>query len=228
MSDIRTRINVYKYNDDYTGISVKEGKPVINKLVYLSEKRAFELRSDVYRDIFSVYDEFRSISENISFESNYNISTTIEEARRTYLSLGGFVDKMKTLCTLLLDPEVVGHISISDLPWVEREIKNYIYYLGPKKIKALGCEELKLKAELENSLSSSLIKEKFIINFLIGEKYSLKYIKETLRGIYQDLGLTKTPKATDLEEYFIIKLIKIYDPTTKKQSSGYLIQSLKS
>ena len=62
---------------------------------------------------------------------------------------------------------------------------------------------------------------------MLGYKYSLKEIKGTIALIYQSLGLSKTPKATDILEYFNVKEVFIYDPVTKKQSKGYLIQSLK-
>jgi hypothetical protein len=35
----------------------------------------------------------------------------------------------------------------------------------------------------------------------------LKYIKETLQSIYDELGLTKKAKATDLDEWFETKQI---------------------
>lgn len=225
--DLRTRIKNYKYQNDYTGISEKEGKIVFNKLVLLAEKRAFELRSNVYKTSFNVYEELNKISsENISFETSEYIQSTINQAWVNFNNETFFTEKMKILCDLFLN-SLCGRISVSDLPWIPREYCNYLNYLGPEKIRALSYVENDIKNEITNLRSGSEIQKKFISTFTIGEKYSLKSIKETLRRIYQDLGLSKTPKATDLEEYFVIKLIKIYDPSTKKQSSGYLIQSLK-
>ena len=138
-----------------------------------------------------------------------------------------FVDKMKILCTLLLDEKVKGRISISELSWISRDHKNYLNYLGPEKIKALGYVELDLKRELANINSGSLIKSELISYFFIGKRYSLKEIKETLRDIYVNLSLTKTPKASDLEDYFEVRLIKFYDPREAKRVKGYEILSLK-
>ena len=44
--------------------------------------------------------------------------------------------------------------------------------------------------------------------FPVGNKYTLKYIKEQLELIYTDFKLAKTPKATDLEQWFEIKSIQ--------------------
>ena len=60
-----------------------------------------------------------------------------------------------------------------------------------------------------------------------GERYLLKEIKDILREIYNSLNLTKTPKASDLEKYFEVKEVMLYDPITKKRDRGYEILSLK-
>ena len=60
--DFRLRISAKKYNEDYTGICEKTGEPTLNKLVMLAEKRAFELRSNIYKNDVLVYNEFEGIS----------------------------------------------------------------------------------------------------------------------------------------------------------------------
>jgi hypothetical protein len=133
---------------------------------------------------------------------------------------------MKLVCSLLLG-EFRGRISISDLTWVPRTFKNYLNSLGPEKIRALGYEELELKSEISNRNKSNEAWEDISKEFIPGNKYSLKYIKEKLRIIYKNLNITKTPKATDLENYFNLQEVLISDPITKKRVKGYLILSLK-
>ena len=214
LSDIRTRIKTFGYGQDYTGINTRTGTLSINKLVLLSERRAFELRSGIYRDTISVYNEFGSISDNTDFELTSSLSFDIEETKKNFESLGRFVDKMKTICSLILDKQR-GRVSVSDLPWIPRNYRNYLNYLGPEKIRSLRYEELELKKAMNDLQSNDLVKNEFLKVFLIGEKYLLKDIKEVIKKIYIDLNITKTPKATDLELYFNIKNCLIYDSVTK-------------
>lgn len=50
-----------------------------------------------------------------------------------------------------------------------------------------------------------LIKEIYL-TFKEGDRYPAKDLKNMIGEIYKKLGITKTPKATDLKDYF--KLIK--------------------
>ena len=227
IEDLRTRIKVYRYNNDYTGISVKEGKPVVNKLVYLSEKRAFELRSNTYKTVFNVYNEFQSLLEEVSLESSELMNQFILECKDLYEQKTFFVEKMKVLCELFLNERTRGRISPSDILWISREYKNYLNILGPERIRALGYCEVNLKKELANLSGSFKVLEELIMVFTIGNRYLLKDIKDILKDIYQKLGLTKTAKASDLEEYFEVRIVWLKDPISKKQSKGYEILSLK-
>ena len=83
LTDFRLRIIAHKYQNDYTGISKKEGKPVINKLVLLAEKRAFELRSNTYKTVFSVYDEFKEFAGD-SLETNSEMQQFIQNCMNEF------------------------------------------------------------------------------------------------------------------------------------------------
>ena len=58
-------------------------------------------------------------------------------------------------------------------------------------------------------------------------KYTLKDIKNSLKIIYDELGVSNSPKASDIENYFEIKPILIQNKETKKRDKGYLIISKK-
>ena len=57
-----------------------------------------------------------------------------------------------------------------------------------------------------NTTSDSVLYNTIYTKFKCGERYTSKDLKEILREIYQDLGISRTPKANDLGQYF--KLIK--------------------
>ena len=59
-------------------------------------------------------------------------------------------------------------------------------------------------------------------------RYTKSYIKEKLKKIYDKLGYSKTAKASDIEEYFEIKVCQILNKETKKYDNGFeLIKKLK-
>ena len=226
LSDLRTRVKVYKYSGDYTGIQESTGIPVINKLVMISERRAFELRSNIYKNDVQVYNEFADLSMELSKEDAMERNNEILIQRSLFNSNGSFETKMKSVCEFLLNPKWYGHIHVSDLFWLPLNMRNYLIQLGPKRIKEIGCREIDIRRDILNSSCGDEIRLKFIEKFRVGERYSLKDIKQEVSNIYSVLSITKTPKAIDLEEYFEVKKCTICLKDGKR-INGYEILSLK-
>ena len=227
LQDYRDRISNYHYSKDYTGINEKTGEPVINKLVYLSEKRAFELRSNSYKTEVSVYNEFLNVSGTIILDNhNLEVQEELNGLHQDILGSGSFVFKMEKVCTFL--EKYRGWISLSDIRGLSNNFRNYISLLGIERIKALGYKEADLKREVSILSSGSEIREFFISRIFIGKRYSLKELKDIIKQIYDELNLAKTPKASDVLEIFEVKSIVIVDKTTKKRIAGYEIISLKN
>jgi hypothetical protein len=227
LQDYRDRISNYHYNKDYTGINEKLGEPVINKLVYLSEKRAFELRSNTYKTEVSVYNEFLDISGTVVLDNhNSKIQEELQILYQEILGPGSFAFKMEKVCRFL--EKYRGWVSLSDIRGLSNNFRNYISLLGIERIRALGYKEAELKREVSILSSGSEIKKSFIDRIFVGKRYSLKELKDIIKSIYIDLNLTKTPKASDVLEIFEVKPIVIIDKETKKRIAGYEILSLKS
>ena len=72
--------------------------------------------------------------------------------------------------------------------------------------------------DLKSDLSEELNKV-----FTIGLKISKANAKEALRSIYERLGYSKTPKATDLEGYFELRPCQIKNQETGKIDNGFEI-----
>lgn len=64
--------------------------------------------------------------------------------------------------------------------------------------------------------------------FKVGQSYTKKEIKFILGNLYRDLGLSRTPKATDLEEYFVLERARFTDPDTKKRIEGFKLISYRA
>ena len=94
-------------------------------------------------------------------------------------------------------------------------------YMVLLDVEQVSYEEANLK---EKSIN---LKLQFISIFKIGSKYTLKDIKGVIKDIYLKSNISKTPKASDLCNYFEVSEVKIYDSVLKKQNKGYLILGIK-
>ena len=115
----------------------------------------------------------------------------------------------------------------------DTRFSKYYWTIQPGRAGTLHYNSGNLESEYINIIHptdvSSLgfaIREKILKTFLVGNKYSKPDIKETLRKIYEDCGYNKTPKASDLNIYFEIKLCKVIG-SSDKQDNGFKIIKIK-
>ena len=155
----------------------------------------------------------KNFPEDIDIKDAFpDISIELEKEVQNFLdtkfySTGIFEKKMKMYCEFM------------DLHQGNKEISNMIYFkikdskyrdfynfYGTKGCKAVSYKENKLRIGMLDTTSDSVLYNTIYTRFKCGERYTSKDLKEILREIYQDLGISKTPKANDLGQYF--KLIK--------------------
>ena len=107
----------------------------------------------------------------------------------------------------------------------EPEYQKYYDFYGTS-----GCKSKEfVKKNLEKGFINNIREDSITINsiFNIGASYTKKDIKQKLKDIYSSLGISKTPKATDLEKYFVIDEVKISNPETGKRENGFKLISKK-
>ena len=194
-------------------------KPVINQLVLVNEIRAFRIQQVDYKDRFSV---FSSVHSKLTPDDIVNRDVT--RFFCIYDTLTTMHDKLKMLCeyNFISDIElniVLGQIADSD------EVKSYYLALGPKKLKALTYSKTYIKKELGIvTFSKELLINTITLNFNPGEKYSLSDLKVKLGNLYNSINYDATPKASDIENYFDVKSVVMYEKKedgTRKQIRGY-------
>ena len=194
-------------------------KPVINQLVLVNEIRAFQIQQVDYKDRFSV---FSSVHSKLTPDDIINRDVT--RFFCIYDTLTTMHDKLKMLCeyNFISDIElniVLGQIADSD------EVKSYYLALGPKKLKALTYSKTYIKKELGIvTFSKELLINTITLNFNPGEKYSLSDLKVKLGNLYNSINYDATPKASDIENYFDVKSVVMYEKKedgTRKQIRGY-------
>ena len=218
------------YKNDYLGVSGRTGKATFNYLVKIADQRAYDVSRKEYIDDITIRRGIEGISS-----SNVELVSDIDlELRGVYDFLVSefdkdkdFVRRMKLLCDVYFQhPSFFQSYANSPLQCIiPIEYQNYISLLGFEKIRALSYQEsniisyIQSQQNLQNSSITSL--------FNVGSKYSKVQIKEMLREFYINNNITKTPKATDLLDYFELKSCQFIDNTLGKRVDGFLIVSKK-
>ena len=197
-------------------------KPVVNELVLVNELRAFRIQQIDYADRFAVFSTIHNKltkddiinNEAYKFLDKYN---SLTEARK----------KLILLCECSLSGDLSNeaiNIILSQIPDSDY-IKSYYKSLGPQRLKALGYIRANIEKELGIvTFSWELLMDSIYLEFKENEKYSLSSLKIKLGSLYKSINYTKTPKASDIENWFEIKKIKLYEKYldgTRKQSKGY-------
>ena len=219
------------YKNDYLGISKRTGKVMSNYLVMIADKRAYDVTRREYIDEITIKRGIESISTANVEVIGGNIELELQQAYDHLLSEfnkdKNFERRMKLLCdTYFQYPEFYTKYANSPLPcMIPIEYQNYINILGFERIRALSYQEALILREIETLKSLSNVDISSI--FTIGEKYSTIQIKSMLGEFYKANKIHKTPKASDLDEYFIMKPVKVKNPDSSKWEHGFEIISRK-
>ena len=210
----------YNYKDNYVAVNIDptSGKlyPVFNKLVRISELRAFEIQQCDYADRFSVFNELGKVTE-------FKSKDEYLEFFSVYDALSDRRSKLKYLVNYGLDGnDISGILEVIS----ERRFKDYIEVLGLKQIKSLGYVPSVIDKRLNLlTFDKNSLKERILSDFNIGESYTKSSIKEKLGELYKELGYKAKPKASDLEDYFNIKSCTM--TVDSKRVNGFKILSKK-
>ena len=127
-----------------------------------------------------------------------------------YQKLGTFKAKLRYLCEFGFNDNVIS--IVLDQIGEHDNIKSYYTALGPQKLRALGYDRYKIEKELGIVTFSYELLESTIYNeFKVGDKLTLSGIKDRLGYLYSSINYTAVPKATDLEKFFEVRPIVIYE-----------------
>jgi hypothetical protein len=219
---------VQHYKNNYVAVSIKkeywtdeegnthskivEMTPVFNKLMLISEMRAFEVQQVDYKDRFTV---FSAVDQSGLEGATPNSCRLTEEFNK----LGDTTSKLKFLVKAGENEELTKEDINAFLELIPPKYKDYYNIVGIEIIKACSYIESEVKKRWRKEVSKGDIQEEVVAKiydiFSIGKKYSKKDIKDKLKELYQKMGYEKTPKTTDLDLLFVMKDTKLKDSTGK-------------
>ena len=229
----QTLAKTQNYKSDYVGVDVvyndatgdKILVPHVNELVYVNELRAFKIQQIDYADRLTLFSTVHDTIETYDSGINRDAKRVLEE----YESLTDVQDKYKLLCESPY-PEEVIKIVVNQLHDSDPVKGNYLS-LGPQKLKALSYKKINIQKALGIVTFNPLLLQNHIYqDFKVGDKLTLSEIKQRLVSIYNSINYDKVAKANDLESYFEVKKIVIYEKNpdgSRKQIKGYELLSQK-
>ena len=92
-------------------------------------------------------------------------------------------------------------------------------------MKTLEYQESLIRKEWNRIMGNHQIKdelqERIYQEFQVGQSYTKSFIKEKLREIYLELGYQKTPKASQINDWFETKIATIIDKESGKRENGF-------
>lgn len=201
------------YRTDYLYIDEND-QPKMNYLVMLAEKRAAEIHSIDYADRFNM---FSAISKSIQ-NKNSPFNDEISKFYDGYNKLNENLKLSRKITNYRL--KYIDEFGLSEqaFDYIKNNIGGKIQellLLGLDRIRELNYDPERIEQELV--LDNIDLKDIIFNTFHIGEKLLIPDIKFKLKSIYDQLGIKKTPKATNLDRWFEIKQIYI------KRAKGYEI-----
>lgn len=197
----------YNYRDDYVAVNIEEDPetggpkliPVVNNLVLVSERRAFDMQQTEYADRFTVFNEVGKVSTIKA------MSDKVSEFFEEYELRDSRQRKLKFLC------ESFEKFDKSEWRYIldnltEIHFQEYIEVLGLEECKAQAYNTSLLNKKLDVlSFDKTKLNELILNEFKVGSTYPKSYIKIKLAELYNAVGYRATAKASDLENLFTIK-----------------------
>ena len=182
------------------------------------------LLSKRFKNIVQIDRYFLSVFDFDTHKNDIK-SVKITEFLVQFDSYTQFTEKMKFLCDNVNNFTEEEFSSI--LGSIDIVFKNYFTVLGRDRIRALQYKKSVLNSEYQrqknNQFNSRNLDDIVYSEFKVGEKYLKSYIKQRLGEIYESLGIKLSPKATDLEKYFELKLVDVVDEFGKRTKGFKLI-----
>ena len=181
-----------KHNPNELYITTTSGEPVINNLLIVSERYCY--------DVIKNHHLWFIMSSN-AYGKAY--SMPVQELKDRLSKSQSLADALRVAYDYFVCADTA--LKADYLMMLRNEGYNYVGYyyssLSPERIKACGFNSTKLDTEIANNNAGHKISMYLPQYFEPGKVYTRKYIKEMLQEIYDNLGIKKSAKATDLNEY---------------------------
>ena len=221
IKDFRRIPDNVKYQDSYTMYDELKGEFVFNRLAYVNEQYCFDVQKFNYQNGVIVKKLLQDSSFDVSENQTYAV---YQEQLKHLIKKEPFVDRMQAYCEYRAKQGLIVNLAMSTLESKYPELRYYYEALGVDRIKALNYKEKKLLNEIHIMKTKNKIRHELHGIIHIGDRILTTDIQQTLHDVYDRLGIDKSPKAADLNEFFEIHPVKI--PTANGRKNGFEIRGI--
>lgn len=221
IKDFRRIPDNVKYQDSYTMYDEQKGEFVFNRLAYVNEQYCFDVQKFNYQNGVIVKKLLQDSSFDVSENQTYAV---YQEQLKHLIKKEPFVDRMQAYCEYRAKQGLIVNLAMSTLESKYPELRYYYEALGADRIKALNYKEKKLLNEIHIMKTKNKIRHELHGIIHIGDRILTADIQQTLHDVYDRLGIDKSPKAADLNEFFEIHPVKI--PTANGRKNGFEIRGI--
>ena len=221
IKDFRRIPDNVKYQDSYTMYDEQKGEFVFNRLAYVNEQYCFDVQKFNYQNGVIVKKLLQDSSFDVSENQTYAV---YQEQLKHLIKKEPFVDRMQAYCEYRAKQGLIVNLAMPTLESKYPELRYYYEALGVDRIKALNYKEKKLLNEIHIMKTKNKIRHELHGIIHIGDIILTTDIQQTLHDVYDRLGIDKSPKATDLNEFFEIHPVKI--PTANGRKNGFEIRGI--
>lgn len=221
IKDFRRIPDNVKYQDSYTMYDEQKGEFVFNRLAYVNEQYCFDVQKFNYQNGVIVKKLLQDSSFDVSENQTYAV---YQEQLKHLIKKEPFVDRMQAYCEYRAKQGLIVNLAMPTLESKYPELRYYYEALGVDRIKALNYKEKKLLNEIHIMKTKNKIRHELHGIIHIGDRILTTDIQQTLHDVYDRLGIDKSPKATDLNEFFEIHSVKI--PTANGRKNGFEIRGI--
>jgi len=180
-------------NPDAYYVNTLNGYPEIDPLLMLDEQYS--------HDILVNHTHWFIVSGGNGGNNSYSLP--VQNLMNQLPQIYGPEDKLRETCNIIKQyPQLKNEIN--QMLWSEgyNDISHYINNLPISRITALGYNSTRMDREIQAMQNIPQLGPIIAIRFQVGQKYTRDNIKSVLQEVYNNAGIHKTAKATDLQEYF--------------------------
>ena len=217
----------HKFQSQITIASMVIGEGDTEKIKRIEKYLWYKFGEGIDNVIDEEFSEYKEeiINKTLEYKQEEKNNKSIKYFREEFNRDEVFTRRMKMLCDCYFaDSNFFTDYAKTLQTIIPREYYNYINLLGFERIRALSYKESEIQKEIRLNKALQYSTPTTTL-FTVGSRYSKKQIKEMLGEYYEENNITKTPKATDLEQYFNLKPIKL--KVNDKWEHGFEIISLK-
>ena len=224
-------IEYSNYKGDFVSISETSGRPVYNKLIEIADERAWDVTRKDYQDTISVTKAIKDLKNLETRVIDYYDEDGLILKRfldDKFYSSYTFRERMKLYCEFrdkYQDNPVIMEGLLHKI--TDYRFHQYYNYYGTKGCSARNFQDSELKRGWEDSTKEDMLLFEVYERFSTGDRITKSDIKLELGNIYGKLSLSKTPKATDLAEYFELSKTNVITPEGEKKNGFKLGRKLK-